>query len=66
MVMTQARPESSGAVRPTLVDGDIHTTFASAALLVLSGALVARQQRFHGSQRANSASHSSSDRSISS
>lgn len=42
------------------------TTFASAALLVLSGALVARQQRFHRSQRANSASHSSSDRSISS
>ncbi len=26
MVMTATRPGSSGAVRPTLVDGDIHTT----------------------------------------
>jgi uncharacterized protein len=32
MVMTATRPESSGAVRPTLVDGDIHTTFASSAV----------------------------------
>ena len=32
MVMTATRPESSGAVRPTLVDGDIHTTFASSAI----------------------------------
>ena len=33
MVMTSAKPETSGAVRPTLVDGDIHTTFASSAVL---------------------------------
>ena len=33
MVMTAAKPETSGAVRPTLVDGDIHTTFASSAQL---------------------------------
>jgi len=33
MVMTATRPEMSGAVRPTLVDGDIHTTFASGAVL---------------------------------
>jgi uncharacterized protein len=29
MVMTAPKQELSGAVRPTLVDGDIHTTFAS-------------------------------------
>ena len=29
MVMTAPKREQSGAVRPTLVDGDIHTTFAS-------------------------------------
>ena len=33
MVLTATRPELSGAVRPTLVDGDIHTTFASGAVL---------------------------------
>ena len=32
MVMTATRPGTSGAVRPTLVDGDIHTTFASSAM----------------------------------
>ena len=32
MVMTATRPETSGAVRPTLIDGDIHTSFASAAI----------------------------------
>jgi hypothetical protein len=31
MVMTSPNRETSGAVRPTLVDGDIHTTFASSA-----------------------------------
>src|SRR5947208_17150828 len=33
MVMTATKPESSGAVRPTLVDGDVHTTFASKAVV---------------------------------
>ena len=33
MVMTATKPETAGAVRPTLVDGDIHTTFASSAQL---------------------------------
>ena len=32
MVMTATKPETTRAVRPTLVDGDIHTTFASAAI----------------------------------
>ncbi len=29
MVMTATKPGTAGSVRPTLVDGDIHTTFAS-------------------------------------
>jgi len=33
MVSTLSRAETAGAVRPTLVDGDIHTTFASPAVL---------------------------------
>ena len=45
MVMTATRSESSGAVRPTLVDGDIHTTFASGA--VLKQYLSPRWQEYH-------------------
>ena len=44
MVLTATRPELTGAVRPTLVDGDVHTTFASGAVAKTTKQTINRQR----------------------